>query len=249
MTVARRVTQAGPWAMHDVHAGTGPPVVCVHGLAVSGRYFVPLVDALAGRYSASAVDLPGFGRSPGPAAALDVEGLAEALATWLRARGLEQATLVGNSAGCQYIVACVRRFPDITGRLVLIGPTVDPRARSAGGQIGRLLRCGVTADIVQVPALLADIGRAGLGRVRQTFHAVLDDAIENALPHVENPTLVVRGEDDHLVPRQWAEQVRWLLRRADLAEIAGAGHVPHRTHAQPVARLIHRWLTTRGARP
>lgn len=176
-------------------------------------------------------------------------GLAEALATWLRARGLEDATLVGNSAGCQYIVACARRFADITGRLVLIGPTVDPQARSAGAQVARWLRCGVTPDVAQVPIVIKDVRDAGLRRVRRTFRAVLDDAIEEALPHVTNPTLVLRGDRDRLVPRRWAEQVRWLLPTAELVEIARAGHVAHLTHAQQVAGVIDRWLTTDEARP
>ena len=248
MKVSYGETQAGPWPIYDFSAGSGPPVVCVHGLAVSSRYFQPLVAALSDRYTAHAIDLPGFGQSPGPPDALDVHGLAEALATWLRTRGLEDATLVGNSAGCQYIAACVRRFPDITGRLVLIGPTVDPRARTAGAQVARLLLCGITPDIVQAPNLARDVRDAGLRRVRDTLRAVLDDAIEDALPLVANPTLVVRGEHDHLVPRRWAEQVRWLLPRADLLEIAGAGHVAHFTHPQQVAAAIHGWLATGEAR-
>ena len=249
MTVASRITHAGPWTMHDVHAGSGAPVVFVHGLAVSGRYFVPLVEAMSQRYEACAVDLPGFGRSADPPAALDIPTLGDALAIWLRARGLEQATLVGNSAGCQVIVACVRRAADITGRLVLMGPTVDPLARSAGGQIWRWLRCSLTPDVAQLPNLVHDFRDAGLGRALRTLRAVLDDKIEDALPHVLNPTLVLRGQRDPLVPRRWAEQVRWLLPEADLVQIARAGHVAHLSHTAQVAHTINRWLTAGEVRP
>lgn len=235
-------TLAGPWPVYSYSRGSGPPLVCVHGLAVSGRYFQPLVAALSDRYEASAIDLPGFGQSAGPPDALDVNGLAEALGLWLRARGLQDATLVGNSAGCQYVAACARRFPDITGRLVLIGPTVDPRARSAPAQIGRWLACGITPDIKQVPIVVRDVRDAGVQRVRDTFKALLADAIEDALPHLDNPTLVIRGARDRLVPRAWAQQVHQLLSFADLVEIDGAGHVAHLTHPQQVAGAIHRWL-------
>src|SRR5918998_4849141 len=79
----------------------GRPVVLVHGLVVSGRYMVPLMDGLARSHAVYAPDLPGFGRSEGPARAPDVAGLADSLAAWMRTMGLSGAALVGNSVGCQ----------------------------------------------------------------------------------------------------------------------------------------------------
>lgn len=70
-------------------------MVFVHGLAVSGRYFVPTMRALAQRYTCRAVDLPGFGRSDAPRQVLSVTGLADALAAWLRANGLTVARWSG----------------------------------------------------------------------------------------------------------------------------------------------------------
>jgi len=54
-----------------VHAAVlGPPdapeVVCVHGLGCSYRYWLPFARALAPHARTVAVDLPGFGRTPGP---------------------------------------------------------------------------------------------------------------------------------------------------------------------------------------
>ncbi len=111
------------------------PVVLVHGLVVSGRYMVPLLDELARSHAVYAPDLPGFGRSEGPAHAPDVEGLADALAAWMRAVGLSGAALVGNSMGCQVTVELALRHPELVERVVLQGPTMDPRARSAHRQI------------------------------------------------------------------------------------------------------------------
>src|SRR5687768_4621274 len=99
-----RYTAVDGLRLHDRGAGSGPPMVFVHGIAVSSRSFIPLVRALAPWFSCRAVDLPGFGRSQRPETTADVEGLTAALASWLRATGNLDAVLVGNSAGCQVIV-------------------------------------------------------------------------------------------------------------------------------------------------
>src|SRR4028118_2263184 len=174
-------------------AAGGPPFVLVHGLVVSSRYMVPLLEELARSYAVYAPDLPGFGRSEGPAGALDVAGLADALAAWMRATRLGAAVLVGNSMGCQVIVELALRHPDLVEKVVLQGPTMDPRARSAPRQMWRLL-----LDTTREPPFLVaieglDLLRAGLVRSWRTFRYALDDPIEERLPRVRVPALVVAG--------------------------------------------------------
>ena len=236
-----RFTSVDGVRIHDRSAGRGSPLVFVHGLAVSGRYFEPTIAALADHYEGIAVDLPGFGRSDDPDGVLGVAGLADALADWLRATDRTTAPLIGNSAGCQYIVDCVTRHPDITGPLVLIGPTTDPAARTAAAQVGRFLRTGRHADIAQLPVLLDDCRAAGLHRVVATFRSILDDAVEDKLPAVRQDVLVLRGASDPLVPRRWAAQVAWLVPRGRLVEVPGA-HVVHASKPDQVAAVITAFL-------
>src|SRR4028119_1524663 len=122
-------------------AAGGPPVVLVHGLVVSGRYMVPLLEELARSHAVYAPDLPGFGRSEGPAGALDVAGVADALAAWMRAAGLKGAALVGNSMGCQVIAELVLRHPDLVEKGVLRGATRQ-RGASSGPRHAARRRAG-----------------------------------------------------------------------------------------------------------
>ena len=78
-TVVRGLPMSFRLSADGVSAG-GPPVVLVHGLGLSGRYMLPVADRLAPRYPVYLPDLPGFGDSAKPARALDVSGLADALA-------------------------------------------------------------------------------------------------------------------------------------------------------------------------
>src|SRR5512138_3800323 len=75
----------------------GPPLVLVHGAGGSQRHWAEEVRALPGR-RVIALDLPGHGRSPGPAPGT-VAGLARSVLGLLDALGLETAVVAGHSMG------------------------------------------------------------------------------------------------------------------------------------------------------
>src|SRR5262245_41593598 len=65
-----------------------PPVVMVHGLAMSSWYLTPVAQRFAPLCHVYVPDLPGFGRSENPQRILTIAGLADALVGWMRAVGL-----------------------------------------------------------------------------------------------------------------------------------------------------------------
>jgi pimeloyl-ACP methyl ester carboxylesterase len=101
-------------------------VVLVHGLVVSSRYMGPTFKRLAAYHRVYAPDLPGFSESEKPPRVLDVAGLSDSLAAWMREIGLERAALVGNCFGYPIIADLVVRHPERVERAVLQGPTMDP---------------------------------------------------------------------------------------------------------------------------
>lgn len=101
-------------------AGTGPPIVFVHGYMVDSRLWDGVVDRLADRYRCVAPDWPmGSHRVPLPAADLSPYGFAAIVADLLAKLELEDVTLVGNDSGgamCQIVAS---RHRERLGRLVL----------------------------------------------------------------------------------------------------------------------------------
>ncbi|WP_433447174.1 alpha/beta fold hydrolase [Streptomyces sp. CA-142005] len=210
-------------------AGRRPPVVCVHGAGVSSREFQPFIEVLGHRHDAWTVDLPGFGASAGPRHPLGLRALADALAEWLAAVGLGQVVLLGGSFGCQVAVDAAVRHPDRIAGLVLVGPTLDPAARGFLRQLLRWLRNAPHERVSMAPLNLADYRDAGGRRIAGAFTESLRDRIEDKLPHVVVPTLVVRGAQDRMVPQEWAEEVTRLLPAGRLAMVERSGHmVPYR---------------------
>ena len=224
--------------VHTHVGGEGPPVVLVHGYGVSGRYMLPLARILACGCSTFAPDLPGHGRSEQPGRPLEIGDLADALGDWLDAVELERPAFVASSMGCQIVTELAVRRPERVGPMVLVGPTIDPARRSARHQIFGALR-----DSAREPALLVALaGRewagGNLGQLRALARSVLADRIEERLPAIEQPTIVVHGEKDGLVSREWAEQVAALLPRGRLVVVPGEPHAIPYTHPRLLAGIV-----------
>jgi 2-hydroxy-6-oxonona-2,4-dienedioate hydrolase len=234
-------TRVGGLRLHALVGGLehdGPPVVLVQGIGVSSAYFVPLGCELALDRPVAAPDLPGFGPSDRPAGVPGIGELADALLGWLDAFGITEATFVANSMGCQVVVDLVARHPARSVGAVLVAPTVDPRARSALRQAGRLLADGVREPRELLAIVIPDYAAFGLRRFIVTGRSALADPIERKLPNIAVQTLVVRGEHDPVVPQQWAEEAADLLQRGRLVVIPGQAHACHFTAPRAVAELV-----------
>ena len=189
----------------------GPPLVLVHGLGVSSRYMIPIAQLLAPDHRVYAPDLPGSGRSGRPDHILNVDELADALAAWMRATGLRDAILIGNSLGCQTIAALTLRHPTLIARAVFIGPTMDPQARTTLQEFGRLMIDSWRESFTQPFLTLFDYWLTGPYRTWRTLQYGLNDPLEAKLPQITIPVLIVRGGRDPIVPQGWVAEIERLL--------------------------------------
>ena len=205
---------------------------------------VPVAELLAPYHRVYAPDLPGFGKSEKPAHVLSLAELTDALVSWMRSVGLESAAFLGNSFGCQIVADLALRYPDLVERVVLQGPTMDPRARTAWRQIARLLRNSRREPLSHGLISAREYPRCGLRRLIKTFRYALDDRIEEKLPQVRVPALVVRGSGDTIVPQRWAEEAARLLPMGGLAVIPGVPHTVVYDAPLDLARVVRPFLSS-----
>ena len=199
------------------------PIVLVHGWGVSSSYFVPMAERLAAEFAVYAPDLPGHGRSDTPTHALGVDELANALLEWMTAMGIERAAIIGHSMGSQVTVAAALQQPERCERVVLMALTPDPQARSTSAHIHRFVSAGVHERLWLITHMITDFMRMGWRLVAE-FRSLRDDPIERKLPKLTIPVMLVYGEKDSLVPRQWAKEAARLARAQRVAVIHGWGH-------------------------
>jgi 2-hydroxy-6-oxonona-2,4-dienedioate hydrolase len=220
------------------------PLVLVHGIGVASRFMVPVAELLAPYHRIYAPDLPGFGKSEKPNRILSLVELTDALAWWTREIGLESAAFLGNSFGCQIVADLALRYPELVERVVLQGPTMDPRARTARQQLIRWLRNSRQEPLSHGLISAREYPRCGFRRLIKTFRYALEDRIEEKLPHVRVPALVVRGSRDPIVPQRWAEEATRLLPMGRLAVIPGAPHTVVYDAPLDLARVVRPFLSS-----
>jgi len=230
--------------IHYVEAGSGAPVILIHGLADNVAIWDPVIPALAARFRVIALDQIGFGRSDKPLLNYRVSTLVDFLDVFLTELKIERASPVGNSLGGWVAAAYALAHPERVERLVLsdaagyaaLTKTMDSRAL-------RALRVASRDDIRYLGPLAfhdkrfyQDVDTAFKERVTAgdsyTVAQVLDsmirgdDALDNKLQTLKQPTLVLWGREDKLIPLSFGEQFHREIVNSRLRIIDNCGHMP-----------------------
>lgn len=212
-----------------------PPLVCVHGLSGSSRWWTR-VTALIDRHVPLVLsDVP---RSLKPS---EVE-------TWLAGRIEElgpPVDLAGHSLGALVSVRVAALRPELVRRLVLISPPGVGPPRSPLTYAWPLARTMLGSRPSFLVRLTYDGLRAGPRNLaRGGLHVARAD-VTAELAAVTAPTLLVWGARDGVVPIE--EASIWLERMPDarLIVIPGAGHVPMVESPVELAEAIRSFLEER----
>jgi pimeloyl-ACP methyl ester carboxylesterase len=207
-------------------AGEGEPVVLVHGLSGSTRWWSRNVSDIAQRYRIYLVDLPGFGKMRRLRRRFVLAEAASWLLEWMCAVGLERAHLVGHSMGGYICLRLAARQPGVVRRLVLVAPAGVPTGRSMVGHLGPLLGAVRYAKPSFLPVLVRDAVRMGPSTLWRAARDLLAEDVREDLRRVEAPTLLVWGRLDPLVPTAVGNLLREEIPDSRLVVLAGAAHVP-----------------------
>ena len=207
--------------------GTGEPLLLVHGLSGSTRWWARNVPALARHHAVYLLNLPGFGalRWRGPRFVL--REAADWLAEWIESVGIGPCHLVGHSMGGYIGIRVAARRPELIGRLVLVAPAGLPTGRSIVSYGVPLLAASLAATPSFLPILALDAMRAGPLTLLRAARDLLAEDVRDDLHAIVTPTLLVWGDRDALVPPSLAPAMRDEIRDAELVLLRGAGHIPY----------------------
>lgn len=256
-------------ATNYLHAGSGAPVVLVHGSGPGVSAYANwrlTIPTLAERLDVYALDMVGFGFTERPARIdYNLKTWTDQLIGFLDALGLDKASVVGNSFGGAIALQAATQHPDRVDRLVLMGSVGVPFEITEGldavwgyepsVEAMRSIMDYFAYDKALLTEDLAEVRfRASTEpgfhesyssmfpapRQRWVDAMVTPDSAITSLPH---ETLVVHGREDRVIPLKNSYRLLELIPRAQLHVYGRCGHWTQIEKAAAFSAMVRDFLT------
>ncbi len=229
--------------IHYVDEGSGPAVLLIHGFGGHTFSYRHQIADLSRDHRVVALDLLGYGYS-GRTKGADYSLTAQAgrVLGLMNVLGIERASLVGHSMGGAVAMRVAAGHPDRVERLALVASVSGealPRFRGLRFMrpllplmthiaVDRILRASFS-DPSKITTEVRDAYTAPM-RIRGSMdglHRMMADAKrdeEIRFERITQPTLILWGEDERLLPGFMIDRLRQRLPRAELVTVIAAGH-------------------------
>lgn len=249
----------GPWRTHGHYAeanglniyfgdfGSGVPLILLHGGAATSSMWEPRIPALAERFRVIAPDARGHGRTNNPAGALSYRLLADDVAGLIEAIGLSEPLVFGLSDGGQTALELGMRHAGLCAALV-VGSVWYKHTDGLKGflrEFGFLGPADVDVGRIEAanPDLLESIRTSHLRDDDPEYWKTLLREIsalwwtplnytEADFRRILDPTLVMIGDRDGIIPTRQAVEMYEFIPTAELAVL------PNTTHFDALSDLM-----------
>jgi pimeloyl-ACP methyl ester carboxylesterase len=250
-----------------IEAGSGPPLILVHGLAGSSLHWQQVIVPLAQRHHVIALDQIGFGRSDKPLLDYRAETFVDFLDEFMRVRHLPKATIVGSSLGGWVAALLAIEHPERVDRLVLVdsagmagltdhlGPKLMMALRQATLDDARVLDPLLFADPRPYnsdqalrAAFTAHVNAGDGYTVGKVMDAIerKEDMLDGHLGAIKVPTLILWGREDRTVPLKFGESIQRGIAGAKLVVFDHCGHAPQIECPKPFESALEEFLSRGG---
>ena len=240
----RKVNVDGLDIAHQ-RAGTGPPLVLLHGFISDSRAWQPQIEDLSRDFDVIAWDAPGCGESSDPGEHFSMAEFADCLAGLLDSLGVSSAHLLGLSWGGTMALEFHHRHRKRVSSLIL-ADTYAGWTGSLGVEAAeqRLARCLGESEMPArdwVPQWVPEAFSSSAPKtLLDTYVAIMSDVhpvgframsrtvapdFRELLPLIDIPTLLIWGNEDKRSPVRCGEAMRDAIPAARLLVIPNAGHV------------------------
>ncbi len=197
-----------------------------------------------------ALDLPGHGRS-NPGCLPSIKAYAASIATWIKVQNLDQVILVGHSMGSAIALNLAFDEPQYVVALGLLGSSarfaVNPKLIELLSQpetlsmaIKKITRWSFSVQTPETLTSLAErrLSEAGAQTLQNDFHVCSQFDISKNLDQINQPALLVCGQEDQMTPVNDSIFLAKNLPNSRLELILSAGHMVMLEKPLQVASLL-----------
>ncbi len=246
-------------------AGSGPPLVLMHGAEATRQMFGALVPLLAPHLTVITYDQRDCGESESPPRAATLAELADDALAVVQALGRGRAHVFGSSYGGRVAQALVARHPQAVAHLALGSTWPLPRALAEVNpdgvhRIGEL-RAALPDSAPELATWFFPEALLQEQPALRTFFARVQPASDHALrraaavndvfdidwPRVTAPVLLLAGELDRVVPAAITMGMAALLPQAHRVLLSGVGHATAMQAPARVAEVLIRFFASDDA--
>ena len=246
------------------------PIVLLHGTGASLHTFDAWAHALKEDSRVIRMDLPGFGLTgPFPDRRYSIDHYVNFIASFLAKRGVQQCVLAGNSLGGQIAWNFALTHPEAVRKLVLIDAAGYPTKSTSVPIAFRIARIPGLSKVLtfitprfvvesSVENVYADKHKISEALVDRYFELSLRPGNRQALvdrmqmaydtsrvrkvPNIQQPTLILWGDSDGLIPLESAYRFQRDLPNDTLVVLNNSGHVPMEENPEESLRALMAFL-------
>lgn len=238
--------------------GNGENVLMLHGWGTSADLFAAIIDALKGKYTVYAPDLPGFGQTEEPPEPWSVGDYADFTVKFCEKMNIGKAILFGHSFGGRIILKLLARedCPIACEKAILTGsagikpvPTRKARLRGKMYKAGKRVLSFKPIRLL-FPNALENLRKrhgsadylAASPLMRQTLVKAVNEDLAPLLPKIGAEVLLIWGENDDATPLSDGKRMEREMPNAALVTLENAGHYAFLEQQYTFLRIISSYL-------
>lgn len=231
-------------SVNYIQYGSGKDIVLLHGWGQNIAMMKPLGDPFSDRFRITILDFPGFGESEEPPKPWTISDYVLLLEKFIKELKIKKPIIMGHSFGGRVAIKYSANHP--IEKLVLFG---SPCIRT---QKKLPLSTRILKKLKTLPGL-NEIGeymkkyigsrdyRAASPVMRQTLVEVVNEDLSSFAKQIEEPTLLIWGENDEEEPVESAKMLESIMYDAALIVLPG-GHYAYLENLPRVISILNNFI-------
>lgn len=234
------------------------PILILHGWNLNSAKYQPLITEFKKKgFKVDCFDLPGFRNTSLLTKPFTIADYGKYVLDHIEQKKFKEVIIVGHSFGGRIGIFLSVNFPDKVKALILSGtPGLGKDLTQKEAIYLLAAKSGKIIFSIPIISKLQDMARKSLykmagsydyyntrGVLRETFKNIINFRLEPVLGKIRQPTLIIWGKEDKIVPVKVAYKMNGLIKNSEIVIIPESRHGVPWTNSEEFADKAEKFLT------